>query len=134
MKKYIYLGSKIVLSLILLMPILGITGLLGEPTPELYNTREAYDFIMALTTMGIYINYAMVAVSALAIVALWTGRTALAALLVLPVTVNVVGFHLFLDGGLFTMGAFLGNVMALINFYLLYEHRRMYQPLLERRR
>jgi hypothetical protein len=133
MKKYFYVASKVVMTLILLMPILGITGMLGEPTPELYNTPEAYDFIMVLTDLGIYINYALVTTAALAIIAMWTGRTALAALLALPISVNVVGFHLFLDGGLFTMGAFLGNVLALINVYLIFEHRKAYQPLLDRR-
>ena len=133
MKKYIDVALKVILSLILLMPILGITGMLGQPTPDLYNTPEAYNFIMMLTELGYYINYAMVIVCALALVALWTKRTALAALLILPVTVNVVGFHLFLDGGLFTMGALLGNIMGLINLYLIWKHQSAYRPLLQPR-
>lgn len=132
MKKYVHIGLKIILSLILLMPILGITGILGEPKPEFYNTQMAYDFIMALTTLGYYINYMMVATCALGLIALWTGREALAALLILPVTANVVGFHLFIDGGLFTMGALLGNIMGLINLYLLYKNQNKYQPLLRK--
>jgi hypothetical protein len=69
-------------------------------------------------------------VHAVALVFLWTRRTALAALLILPITVNVVAFHAFLDGGLLTPGAILGNVMLLINVYFLWQHRRVYTPLL----
>ena len=61
---------------------------------------------------------------------LWTRRTALAALLILPITVNVVGFHAFLDGGLLTAGAMLGNIMLLINAYFLWQQRRVYASLL----
>lgn len=133
MKKYIDVVLKVVLSLILLMPVLGITGILGEPTPDLYHTTEAYDFIMVLTGLGVYINYMMVVVCALGIVLFWTGRVALASILVLPISLNVVAFHLFLDGGLFTAGAFLGNVMLLINLYFIWKHYEEYKPLLEKK-
>ena len=53
-----------------------------------------------------------------------------AALLILPITVNVVAFHLFLDGGLLTGGAVLGNIMLLVNAYFLWQHRHEYRPLL----
>ncbi|RPI63614.1 MAG: hypothetical protein EHM50_02015 [Lysobacterales bacterium] len=72
----------------------------------------------------------MAVVHVLALVCLWTRRTALAALLILPITVNVVAFHAFLDGGLLTGGAVLGNIMLLINAYFLWQHRREYAPLL----
>ena len=75
----------------------------------------------------------MVAVHAVALACLWTRRTALAALLILPITVNVVAFHAFLDGGLLLPGAILGNVMLLINAYFLWQHRNEYRPLLDRR-
>lgn len=132
MKKYIDVGLRVILSLILLMPVLGATGVLGEATADLYNTPEAFEFITLLTGLGLYINYMMVAVCVLSLIALWTGRVALAALLILPITVNVVGFHLVLDGGLFTMGALFGNIMGLINLYLLWEHRSKYRPLLRK--
>jgi hypothetical protein len=44
----------------------------------------------------------------------------------------VVAFHAFLDGGLLTGGAVLGNLMLLINAYFLWQHRREYRPLVER--
>ena len=129
MKKALDIVLKVVLSLILVLPILGLIGVLPQPTQDLYNTPDAYLFIMALTEVR-YITITMAVVHVLALVCLWTRRTALAALLILPITVNVVGFHLVLDGGLLTSGAMLGDVMLLINAYFLWQHRREYAPLL----
>ena len=129
MKKAIDIGLKVVLSIILVMPILGTLGVFPPPTPDLYNTPQAYAFIETLYA-GRYITIIMAVVHVVALVCLWTRRTALAALLILPITVNVVGFHAFLDGGLLTAGAMLGNVMLLINAYFLWQHRREYAPLL----
>ena len=125
------IGLKVVLSLILLLPILGATGVFPPPTQDLYNTPEAFAFIAMLQETR-YINLIMVVVHVLALACLWTGRTALAALLVLPITVNVVAFHLVLDGGLLTGGAVLGNIMLLINAYFLWTRRQQYAPLLAR--
>lgn len=131
MRKAVDIALKVVLSLILVLPILGALGVLPPPTPDLYNTPEAFAFIQTITE-GRYINFIMIAVHIIALVCLWTRRTALAALLILPITVNVVAFHAFLDGGLLTGGAVLGNIMLLINAYLLWKHRREYAPLLTR--
>jgi hypothetical protein len=120
---------KVILSLILILPIGGLLGIFPEPTADLYNTTQAFDFITMLN-VAIYISYIMAGVHVLALYSLWTHREALAALLILPITVNVVGFHAFLDGGLLTGGAMLGNVMLLINVYLLWKSREKYQSLL----
>lgn len=122
MKKISHIVAKVVFSLILLMPVLGVTGLFPPATRDLYNSDEAFAFIEALTVAS-YILYMMAVVHILAIIALWTRREVIGALLALPITLNVVGFHLMLDGGLFTAGASMGNVMLLINLYLLYIHR-----------
>lgn len=129
MKKWIDIVLNVVLSLILVTPILGLAGLFPPPTRDLYNTPEAFAFIQMMTD-GRYISIFMAIVHVLALFCLWTRRTGLAALLILPITVNVVGFHAFLDGGLLTAGAVLGNIMLLINAYFLWEHRREYAPLL----
>jgi putative oxidoreductase len=129
MKKAIDIVLKVVLSLILLLPVLGWLGVGPPATPDLYNTPEAFAFIETIT-QGRYITVIMVVVHVVALVFLWTRRTALAALLILPITVNVVAFHAFLDGGLLTAGAILGNIMLLINAYFLWQHRREYSPLL----
>lgn len=129
MKKYTNIVLKVILSLILVIPILGTLGIFPAPTPNLYNTPRAFDFIKMLRDT-VYINAIMSIVFAIAIVALWTKRTALAALLILPITINIVAFHLFLDGGLFTGGAMMGNILLLTNIYLLWQNREQYKSLL----
>jgi hypothetical protein len=128
-KKAIDVVLKVILSLILVTPILGLVGIFPPPTQDLYNTPEAFAFI-AMITDGRYISLLMAVVHTIALACLWTRRTGLAALLILPITVNVVAFHAFLDGGLLTAGAILGNVMLLINAYFLWQHRSEYAPLL----
>lgn len=131
MKKNINVVLKIVLSLILLMPILGLLGILPEPTQDLYNTKQAFDFIMTLNVAS-YIMYIIAFVHIVAIGALWTRREALAGLLILPIVVNILGFHAFLDGGLFTGGAVLGNILLALNIYFLWKNRSYYKSLIER--
>lgn len=130
MKKIIDLVLKIVLSLILLLPILGVLRVFPPPTPDLYNTSEAFQFIQILEE-GRYISIIMAFVHVVALICIWTRRVAVAALLILPITVNVVSFHLFLDGGLLTGGAVLGNIMLLLNAYFLWQHRHKYRTLLD---
>jgi len=120
---------KIVLSLILIMPILGTLGIFPEPTADLYNSPEAYDFIMALTNSG-YIMWIMSIVFFISIILIIKNKMAVVALLILPITLNIVGFHAFLDGGLFTSGAIMGNVLLLINIYFLWQNKGRYKSLL----
>jgi len=129
MKQIIHIVLKIVLSLFLLLPILGSLGVFPPPTRDLYNTDIAFAFIDILTQSG-YINYIMTAVNIVALVALWTRREALGALLIAPITVNIVGFHIFLDGGLFAAGTVMGNVLLLLNVYFLWKSRERYKSLL----
>ena len=131
MSKWIDVALRVALSLILVLPILGLTGIFPPPTADLYNTPEAFAFIQTLEDIR-YISVVMAVVHVVALVCLWSGRVALAALLVLPITVNVVAFHLVLDGGLLTGGAVLGNVMLAINVYLLWRQRDRYTSLLRR--
>jgi hypothetical protein len=131
MKKILHIVAKVIFSLILLMPVAGATGVLGEATRDLYNTDRAFAFIQMLTDIG-YISYMMAAVNVIVVTALWTKREALAAILSLPITLNVVGFHLVLDGGLFTSGAVLGDLMLLLNIYFLWKNREVYTVLLKK--
>ena len=129
--KILHVVLKVLFSLILLMPVLGATGVFPPPTPDLYNTPEAFAYIESL--MGTYLSYANAFTCALAFVLLWSRRVALAMIIALPVTVNVVAFHLFMDGGLFTSGALLGNIMLLINVYFIWQERAVFAPLLEKK-
>lgn len=129
MNRFIDSVLKVVLSLILIMPMLGALHVFPGPTRDLYNTDEAFAFIQLLTESAVYISYMMAVVHGVALLALWSRREALAALLITPITANVVGFHLFLDGGLLTGGAVLGNVMLMLNMYFLWQYREQYRSL-----
>ena len=129
MKKIIDIVLKVLLSLLLVMPILGTTGIFPPPTPDLYNTPQAFEYIRVLMDAK-YVTFMMAVVFVISLVCLWTKREPLAALLLLPVTLNIVGFHLVLDGGLFKAGAIMGNLLLLINAYLLWKHRSAYKSLL----
>jgi hypothetical protein len=131
MRKWIDIALRIVLSLILLLPVFGVLGIFPPPTADLYNTPEAFSFIETLENVR-YISIIMAIVHIAALACLWSGRVALAALLILPITVNVIAFHLFLDGGPLKAGSVPADVMLVINVYLLWQQRRRYTLLLER--
>lgn len=128
MKKYLHIVAKVLFSLILILPIVGSTGALGEATRDLYNTDLAFNFIQILTDIA-YITYMMTVVHVVALIALWTKREALTALLELPITLNIVAFHLVIDGGLLTGGAVLANLMLVLNVYLLWKNREVIKTL-----
>lgn len=131
MKNIGHIILKIVLSLILLSPILGATGIFPAPTRELYNTDAAFAFIVMLTESG-YINYMIAVVNLVALFALWTKREALGALLIAPITAIIIGFHAFLDGGLLTTGAMLANLLFVLNIYFLWKNRKVYTSLVRK--
>jgi TctA family transporter len=136
MKKYLHLVIKVIFSTIIVLPVVSLLGILMgadiQPKPEYYTTPEAYEFIRILMN-SMYITVINSVVFTLGLILLWTKRVALAALLIFPITVNIVGFHAFLDGGLLTSGALMGNVMLFINLYYLWQHREVYQTLWAKR-
>ncbi len=128
MKKLIPIACKVLLNLIIIMPIMGTLGVFPAPTADLYSNPKAFAFIDALMGSG-YINPIMGLVFTMALIALWTKREALAALLILPITVNIIAFHLFLDSGLLTPGAIMGDVLLLLNIFFLWQNRAKYASL-----
>ena len=129
MNRIIDIVCKVLLSFLMVIPILGTLGIFPAPTADMYTSTESFAFINVL--MGAwYITATMAIVFVLALIALWTKRVALAALLILPLTVNIVGFHLFLDGGLFTAGSVMADALLLLNGYFLYQQRAVYRTLL----
>ncbi len=121
---------KVLLTLILVAPVMGLFQNM-QPTAEMYSTPEAFAFIQSMMSSG-YLNYAILVVFLTAAVCLWTRRVALASILILPITVNIIAFHALLDGGLFKAGAIMGNVLLLLNVYFLYQSRDRLKPLLKR--
>lgn len=135
MQKYIYISLKIIFSLIILLPVVSLVGiLLGfdiKPNQEYYQTTEAFAFIQVLMD-SMYITVINSLVFVVGLVLLWSKRTALAAVITFPITVNVVAFHAFLDGGLLTGGALMGNIMLAINLYFFWYYRGQYAQLLSK--
>jgi hypothetical protein len=123
--------GKVLLTLLLISPILGVLGIFPAPTADMYQTSQAFQFI-DLIMKSRYIVVIEAIVFLVVIVCLWTKRTALAALLLLPFTVNIVGFHAFLDGGPFTAGAMMGNVLLLLNLAFLWQQRAQYRTLFQK--
>lgn len=121
---------KVLLTLMFVTPILGATGMFPAPTRDLYNTDQAFQYIQVLMDAK-YVTFMMSVVFIIAAVCLWTKREHLAALLILPLTLNIVGFHLVLDGGLFTPGAIMGNILLVANAYFLWKHRMAYKSLIQ---
>ncbi len=119
---------RVLLALFIVSPILGVLGVFPPPTRDLYTNDLAFSFINVLMQTG-YVMYIMAAVFAVSIVLIIMNRMALVALLILPITVNIVAFHWFLDGGPFTAGAIMGNVLILINAYFLWQNRLRYKSL-----
>lgn len=128
MKKFIDTVFRVLLTLLLVMPIFGLLGVFPEPTRDMYTTDQAFSFIQLLMA-GKYVLPIEGIVFAIAVGCLWTKRIALAALLILPFTVNIIGFHWFLDGGPFTAGAIMGNVLMVLNLYFLWQNRAQYRSL-----
>lgn len=123
--------GKVILTLLLISPILGALGVFPAPTPDMYGTPEAFQFI-DLMMKSRYISIINSIVFLIAAVCLWTKRTALAALLLLPITINIVGFHAFLDGGLHKPGAIMGNALLLLNLAFLWQQRGQYRSLFQK--
>lgn len=131
MKKIIHIVLKVVLSLLLIMPALGALGIFPAPTADMYTTPQAYQFIVLLMEAQ-YIMILMTIVHVIALIALWSKREGLAALLELPIVLNIVGFHAFLDGGLFAVGAIMADVFFLLVVYFAWVNREQYKTLLQK--
>ncbi len=123
--------GKILLTLLLITPIFGALGVFPAPTPDMYQTPAAFQFVDLLMKTR-YVMIIDAIVFALAIFCLWTKRVALAALLILPITINIVGFHAFFDGGLHKPGAMMGNALLILNLAFLWSERARYRSLLQK--
>jgi len=129
--KILNIIGKVLFVLILAMPVIGLLGVFQAPTADLYNTEIAFNFINILMEVK-YINYIMGIVSLVTIIFIITNRMAAASILILPITVNIFAFHAFLDGGLFTGGAIMGNLLILLNLYFLWLSKDKYKILLSK--
>ena len=93
------------------------------PTPNL--PEEASNFMGSLGATGYVLPIVgglEILIGVLLLINKWTS---FALLLLVPITVNILLFHLFLD----TTGILIALVIALINIVLIYKHWKAYRPL-----
>ena len=116
-------GARIVLGLMLV--VFGLNKFLQfMPTPPM--TDEAGSFIGALVGTGYMMPIVAVIEIVVGALLLLNRYVALALLLLAPISVNIVAFHLFLDIGGIGGAAF----VFILNVFLLFAYRNRYQPLL----
>ncbi len=118
---------RVLLGLISLLPILGITGVFPQPTADMY-TPQGWAFISVLFTSP-YIMPLMGAVFVACFVLTVLNRMALAAILLAPITVNIICFHVFLDAAPISASGIPAYVLLACNAYFLWRNRSKYKVL-----
>lgn len=127
--KKLNLVLRILWALLLIMPIGGALGFFPEPTADMYSTPEAWAFMDALMQLP-YMMYLMAICFGVAAVLLFVGRQALAALILLPITVNIIAFHVFLDATLIAPESIMAYVFLALNGYFLWYNKDHYKTIL----
>ncbi|MBP9850354.1 MAG: hypothetical protein KBC47_01540 [Candidatus Peribacteraceae bacterium] len=125
--KILHNVMRTLFALVLVTPILGALGVFPSPTADLY-TPAGWAFMSALMATG-YMMPLLGILCAAGLILVVLNKTALAAIVMLPMTVNVVLFHAVVDTGLFTVNASLGWVLLICNAYFLYENTEKYKKL-----
>ncbi len=119
---------RVLLMLLLLMPIAGILGFFPPPTAEMY-TPQGWAFISALMNTG-YMMPLLGIMFAVVVVLLVMNKTALAALLLAPITVNIMCFHWFLDAAPVSASSSLAYLLLILNAFFLWQNWGKYQKFL----
>jgi hypothetical protein len=125
--KILTIVMRVLLGLLLLMPILGSLGVFPAPTADLYSPG-GWAFMSAMMGTG-YLMWLIALTCAAALVLTIMNRMALAAAILSPLVVNIVCFHLFLEGGLLTASASLADILLALTAYFLWMNRGAYVAL-----
>ncbi len=125
--KILSIVLRVLLVLLLLTPILGATGVFPAPTADLY-TPNGWTFMSALMGSG-YLIPLIAVLCAVCIVLVVMNRMALAAALLSPFALNVLCFHAFVDTGIISAPAILGDLLFAITAFFLWQNRAKYQVL-----
>ncbi len=125
--KILTLILRFVFALLLLMPVAGALGLLPPPTADMY-TPEGWAFMSVLMATGYMMP--LLAITCLACsILLIAGRTALAAVLLAPFTVNVIAFHWFLDAAPVSPSSIPAYILLAFNLFFLWRNWPKYKSL-----
>lgn len=125
--KILRIVLRVLICLLLLTPILGVTGVFPAPTAELY-TEPGWAFMSAL--MATPHMLPLIALTcAVCLVLFAMRRDALAAVILAPLSVNIICFHAFVDTGLLSASPILGEILFLLNAFFLWDNRKKYKAL-----
>jgi putative oxidoreductase len=119
--------ARVLLGLLVSTPILGVTGVFPEPTADLY-TPEGWAFMSALMDAG-YLMPLLAITCVVVLVLTIMNKMALAAVILAPLSVNIICFHAFVDTGLLSPSPILGELLFLLNVYFLWVNRAKYKAL-----
>ena len=123
MNSKVVTGARIVLGLLLV--VFGLNKFLQfMPMPAM--AEPAGTFMEALVGTGYMMPLVAVIEILVGALLLANRYAALALLLLVPISVNIVAFHLFLDLG----GIAGAALVCILNVFLLFAYRSHYQPLL----
>lgn len=106
--------------------IMGLTKLISfnfMPTPDL--TQEAANFMSSLNNTGYVLTFLGILEIFIGLLLILNKWVPFALILLAPITVNVLLFHLFLD----SPGLLLAVIVVLLNIILIYKHWKVYRPL-----
>ena len=116
-------GARILLGLVLV--VFGLNGFFQfMPQPSL--PEPATDFLGAILATGYLMLLVKVLEIGIGVLLLANRYVPLALVLLAPISVNIVSFHLFLDPA----GIGAAALVTLLNAYLLFVYRNEYKPLL----
>lgn len=87
--------------------------------------QHAAEFLGSLSETGYLMTFVAVLEIVIGLMLLFNLWVPFALLLLLPISINIVLFHLFLD--LPSISA--GLILAILNVVLLYKHKQKYKPL-----
>lgn len=106
--------------------IMGLTKLIAfdfMPTPNF--SDEAATFMSSLNNTGYVLKFLGFLEIFIGLLLLLNRWVPFALILLAPITVNVLLFHLFLD----SQGLILALIVVLLNIILIYKHWKVYRPL-----
>lgn len=110
------------------MPVLALFGIMPQPSAEMYS-ESGWQFIKALMDTGYMMPLVQIA-NVMCGILLLANRTALAAVMLVPLTINIILFHFFLDAAPISAAAIPAYVLLVGNIVFLYQNRSKYTQIL----
>lgn len=126
--KILTIVLRVLLGLLMVMPVLGTLGVFPPPTAEMYSDPAGWAFISAMMETG-YMMPLIGVTFAVVLVLIILNKMALAAVILAPLTVNIVLFHVFLNVTPVSAESAMGWLLLVLNAYFLWVNRAKYKAL-----